>query len=70
MPISKSLLIYVADERQVLAEHNCAGFTVQLPYWLTYDFPPQVREKLKAQWGSDWKGQAQKWYKLHDYYMF
>lgn len=34
---------------------------MQVPYWLTYDFPPQVREKLKNQWGSDWKGQAQKW---------
>jgi len=33
----------------------------QVPYWLTYDFPPDVREKLKRQWGSDWKGQAQKW---------
>ncbi|XP_056168852.1 nudix hydrolase 26, chloroplastic isoform X2 [Syzygium oleosum] len=34
----------------------------QVPYWLTYDFPPDVREKLKIQWGSDWKGQAQKWF--------
>lgn len=34
---------------------------MQIPYWLTYDFPTQVREKLKIQWGSDWKGQAQKW---------
>ncbi|KAH9620143.1 hypothetical protein KSS87_006643 [Heliosperma pusillum] len=32
--------------------------------WLTYDFPPAVREKLKRQWGSDWKGQAQKWFLL------
>ncbi|CAL5363240.1 unnamed protein product [Camellia sinensis] len=32
-----------------------------VPYWLTYDFPPKVREKLNRQWGSDWKGQAQKW---------
>ncbi|GAB4836223.1 hypothetical protein Ancab_001138 [Ancistrocladus abbreviatus] len=36
----------------------------QVPYWLTYDFPPEVREKLKHQWGSDWKGQAQKWFLL------
>lgn len=36
----------------------------QVPYWLTYDFPPDVREKLKHQWGSDWKGQAQKWFLL------
>ncbi|KAJ6909044.1 hypothetical protein NC652_020113 [Populus alba x Populus x berolinensis] len=28
------------------------------PSWLAYDFPPEVREKLKHQWGSDWKGQA------------
>ncbi|XP_019108229.1 nudix hydrolase 26, chloroplastic isoform X2 [Beta vulgaris subsp. vulgaris] len=33
----------------------------EVPYWLTYDFPPEVREKLRRQWGSDWKGQAQKW---------
>uniref|UniRef100_A0A7N2KY20 Uncharacterized protein n=1 Tax=Quercus lobata TaxID=97700 RepID=A0A7N2KY20_QUELO len=33
---------------------------MQVPYWLTYDFPPEVREKLKHQWGLDWKGQAQK----------
>ncbi|XP_020965926.1 nudix hydrolase 26, chloroplastic isoform X2 [Arachis ipaensis] len=32
----------------------------EAPHWLTYDFPPQVREKLNIQWGSDWKGQAQK----------
>ncbi|XP_039060480.1 nudix hydrolase 26, chloroplastic-like isoform X2 [Hibiscus syriacus] len=36
----------------------------QVPFWLTYDFPPEVREKLKHQWGSDWKGQAQKWFLL------
>ncbi|CAL5354665.1 unnamed protein product [Camellia sinensis] len=33
----------------------------EVPYWLTYDFPPKGREKLNRQWGSDWKGQAQKW---------
>ncbi|XP_028552453.1 nudix hydrolase 26, chloroplastic isoform X2 [Dendrobium catenatum] len=33
----------------------------QVPYWLTYDFPPEVREKLNKQLGTDWKGQAQKW---------
>ncbi|KAK6933574.1 NUDIX hydrolase domain [Dillenia turbinata] len=36
----------------------------EVPYWLTYDFPPEVREKLNHQWGSDWKGQAQKWFLL------
>ncbi|KAF8397967.1 hypothetical protein HHK36_016893 [Tetracentron sinense] len=36
----------------------------EAPYWLTYDFPPKVREKLNSQWGSDWKGQAQKWFLL------
>ncbi|KAE8709206.1 Nudix hydrolase 26 [Hibiscus syriacus] len=36
----------------------------QVPFWLTYDFPPEVKEKLRRQWGSDWKGQAQKWFLL------
>ncbi|KAK4385462.1 Nudix hydrolase 26, chloroplastic [Sesamum angolense] len=35
-----------------------ADIVAEVPYWLTYDFPPDVREKLKAM-GSDWKGQAQ-----------
>nr|GLL40162.1 nudix hydrolase 26, chloroplastic-like [Ipomoea trifida] len=39
-----------------------AEIIAEAPYWLTYDFPPDVREKLKRQWGSDWKGQAQKWF--------
>ncbi|XP_059628535.1 nudix hydrolase 26, chloroplastic [Cornus florida] len=41
-----------------------AEVLAEVPYWLTYDFPPAVREKLKHQWGSDWKGQAQKWFLL------
>ncbi|GER27285.1 RNA pyrophosphohydrolase [Striga asiatica] len=32
----------------------------EVPYWLTYDFPPVVREKLKQQWGSDWKARYTK----------
>nr|AAC49902.1 diadenosine 5',5'''-P1,P4-tetraphosphate hydrolase [Lupinus angustifolius] len=39
-----------------------AEVIAEVPYWLTYDFPPKVREKLNIQWGSDWKGQAQKWF--------
>ncbi|KAI3757188.1 hypothetical protein L6452_04722 [Arctium lappa] len=39
-----------------------AEILMEAPHWLTYDFPPQVREKLNRQWGSDWKGQAQKWF--------
>nr|POF00504.1 nudix hydrolase 26, chloroplastic [Quercus suber] len=39
--------------------------TCGVPYWLTYDFPPEVSEKLKHQWGSDWKGQAQKCVKVY-----
>ncbi|XP_059289367.1 uncharacterized protein LOC132042874 [Lycium ferocissimum] len=31
-----------------------------LLFWVTYDFPLDVREKLRHQWGSDCKGQAQK----------
>ncbi|GAV66146.1 NUDIX domain-containing protein [Cephalotus follicularis] len=43
---------------------SSAEVVAEVPYWLTYDFPPEVREKLKHQWGSDWKGQAQKWFLL------
>ncbi|KAK9170318.1 hypothetical protein Syun_002458 [Stephania yunnanensis] len=41
-----------------------AEIVSEVPYWLTYDFPPEVREKLNKRWGSDWKGQAQKWFLL------
>ncbi|KAG6437534.1 hypothetical protein SASPL_102453 [Salvia splendens] len=41
-----------------------ADIVAEAPFWLTYDFPPEVRQKLKLQWGSDWKGQAQKWFLL------
>ncbi|XP_024017481.1 nudix hydrolase 26, chloroplastic [Morus notabilis] len=40
---------------------SSAEILAEAPYWLTYDFPPNVREKLRHQWGGDWKGQAQKW---------
>ncbi|XP_039118042.1 nudix hydrolase 26, chloroplastic-like isoform X1 [Dioscorea cayenensis subsp. rotundata] len=39
-----------------------AELLAEVPYWLTYDFPPEVCEKLNKRWGSNWKGQAQKWY--------
>ncbi|XP_062091728.1 nudix hydrolase 26, chloroplastic-like [Humulus lupulus] len=39
-----------------------AEILAEVPHWLTYDFPPKVREKLRHQWGGDWKGQAQKWF--------
>ncbi|XP_020088511.1 nudix hydrolase 26, chloroplastic-like [Ananas comosus] len=39
-----------------------AEIIAEVPGWLTYDFPQEVREKLNKQWGSDWKGQAQKWF--------
>ncbi|XP_010246930.1 PREDICTED: nudix hydrolase 26, chloroplastic [Nelumbo nucifera] len=41
-----------------------AEVVAEVPYWLTYDFPPEVRAKLNREWGSDWKGQAQKWFLL------
>ncbi|KAL5976492.1 hypothetical protein ACLOJK_020825 [Asimina triloba] len=39
-----------------------AEVLAEVPYWLTYDFPSDVREKINGMWGSDWKGQAQKWF--------
>ncbi|KAL0910718.1 hypothetical protein M5K25_018801 [Dendrobium thyrsiflorum] len=39
---------------------SSAEILAEVPYWLTYDFPPDAREKLNKQFGKDWKGQAQK----------
>ncbi|KAJ8755301.1 hypothetical protein K2173_019099 [Erythroxylum novogranatense] len=56
----------VAALRELKEETGVSSAEVlaEVPYWLTYDFPPHVREKLNQQWGSDWKGQAQKWFLL------
>ncbi|XP_068660351.1 nudix hydrolase 26, chloroplastic-like [Aristolochia californica] len=39
-----------------------AEMLAEVPYWLSYDFPPDVKEKLNKQWGTNWNGQAQKWF--------
>ncbi|XP_020248010.1 nudix hydrolase 26, chloroplastic-like isoform X2 [Asparagus officinalis] len=42
-----------------------AGVTsAEAPYWLTYDFPPELKERLNKEWGTNWNGQAQKWFLL------
>ncbi|CAN6439063.1 unnamed protein product [Victoria cruziana] len=41
-----------------------AEVLAEVPYWLTYDFPPDVKEKVNNLWGTNWKGQAQKWFLL------
>ncbi|KAL2650232.1 hypothetical protein R1flu_018360 [Riccia fluitans] len=33
----------------------------EVPDWLTYDFPPDVKAKITRLWGRPWTGQAQKW---------
>ncbi|OWM64069.1 hypothetical protein CDL15_Pgr011524 [Punica granatum] len=40
---------------------SSAEILAEVPYWLTYDFPPESRKELKIRWGTDYKGQAQKW---------
>ncbi|XP_006653903.1 nudix hydrolase 26, chloroplastic-like [Oryza brachyantha] len=40
-----------------------AEIVAEVPVWLTYDFPADVRDKLNSRWGgTNWKGQAQKWF--------
>ncbi|KAK4750280.1 hypothetical protein SAY87_027729 [Trapa incisa] len=34
----------------------------EIPFWLTYDYPPKARESLRIRWGKDHKGQTQKWF--------
>ncbi|KAJ0088627.1 hypothetical protein Patl1_32705 [Pistacia atlantica] len=36
-------------------------FLAETPYWLTYDFPLKVKDRLNRRWGTNYKGQAQKW---------
>ncbi|XP_058109062.1 nudix hydrolase 26, chloroplastic isoform X2 [Magnolia sinica] len=52
--------------RELREETGVASAEViaEVPYWLTYDFPPDVKEKINSSWGSNWKGQAQKWFLL------
>ncbi|CAL1394983.1 unnamed protein product [Linum trigynum] len=37
-----------------------AEFLAEAPYWLTYDFPLPIRDRLNRRWGTNYKGQAQK----------
>ncbi|XP_031283717.1 nudix hydrolase 27, chloroplastic-like [Pistacia vera] len=37
-------------------------FLAETPYWLTYDFPLKVKDRLNRRWGTNYKGQAQKWF--------
>jgi len=39
-----------------------AEYLGEVPEWLTYDFPPEVKAKLTKLWGTEWNGQAQKWF--------
>ncbi|GAV77974.1 LOW QUALITY PROTEIN: NUDIX domain-containing protein, partial [Cephalotus follicularis] len=33
---------------------------IQAPYWLTYDFPIKVKDKLNRRWGTNYRGLAQR----------
>ncbi|KAJ6756130.1 UDP/ADP-SUGAR PYROPHOSPHATASE [Salix purpurea] len=33
-----------------------AEFVAEAPYWLTYDFPSQARERINRRWGTHYKG--------------
>ncbi|KAF3561829.1 hypothetical protein DY000_02019644 [Brassica cretica] len=39
-----------------------AEFIAEIPNWLTYDFPRDVKDKLNRRWRTSYKGQAQKWF--------
>ncbi|ONK71328.1 uncharacterized protein A4U43_C04F7350 [Asparagus officinalis] len=56
----------VAAVRELREETGVTSAEIldEVPYWLTYDFPPEVKEKLNKQWGTNWNGQAQKWFLL------
>ncbi|KAG0588455.1 hypothetical protein M758_2G198400 [Ceratodon purpureus] len=39
-----------------------AEYFGEVPEWITFDFPPDVKARLITLWGTEWKGQAQKWF--------
>ena len=50
--------------RRELYEENAmvsVSILAENPEWLSYDLPPELREKL---WNGRWVGQAQKWFAL------
>ncbi|CAM8893001.1 unnamed protein product [Rhodiola kirilowii] len=53
----------IRELREETGVHN-VEVIAEVPYWLTYNFPPDVKKKLNRRWRSDWKGQAQKWFLL------
>ncbi|XP_074272705.1 nudix hydrolase 26, chloroplastic-like [Silene latifolia] len=56
----------IAAIRELKEETGVTSVEVlaEVPCWLTYDYPPDVREKLNRRWGTGWKGQTQKWFLL------
>lgn len=41
---------------------GCHAALLQVPSWLTQEFPPAVKAKVNRLWGGEWHGQAQKWW--------
>ncbi|GBG70014.1 hypothetical protein CBR_g4841 [Chara braunii] len=39
-----------------------AASSTYVSEWLKYDFPPDIKEKVRRLWGAEWTGQAQKWF--------
>ncbi|XVF07550.1 hypothetical protein REPUB_Repub06bG0148700 [Reevesia pubescens] len=48
--------------REETVSHQLNFLQRHAPYWLTYDFPIKVKNKLNRTWGINYKGQAQKWF--------
>ncbi|CAK9322985.1 unnamed protein product [Citrullus colocynthis] len=53
-----------AAKRELVEETGVvsAEIIAELPYWLTYDFSPEVSIRLSKHWGVRYKGQTHKWF--------
>lgn len=53
-----------AAKRELVEETGVvsAEIIAELPYWLTYDFSPEVSTRLSKHWGVRYKGQTHKWF--------
>eukprot|EP00899_Mesostigma_viride_P001848 jgi/Mesvir1/11664/Mv00061-RA.1 len=57
--VKEAALRELFEETGVKPKH--VEILAELPQWLSYDFPPEVRANLTGKW-RDYKGQTQRWY--------
>ncbi|CAN0879363.1 Nudix hydrolase 27, chloroplastic [Linum grandiflorum] len=58
----EDLLSAAMRELQEETGVTSAEYVAEAPYWMSYDFPTHKREMVNRRWGTNYKGQTQKWF--------